>query len=296
MKDLIENTLADLHTLGSHPPRLRRMNTQLVRVPPPAAGSGYTYPITGTWWERILAVTVTLATASAAGQRALNIQYTDGDGIVFDSCPLVPMIGPSSTVTAYADQGPTALAPAPATVATFGSATDPAAGGAVSGTLTLQPGSWQLSGQAYLSGTVTSADATNMQVNVGAAALIPVVYPGTAGVLTSYSAQITLTTATTVGVVATAAASGASAVYNASIQAIPLSGAGAQAQIPDLTLKSGWHLVIAGTNLQAADQLSNIAVLTERYPSNWADGALGSDEERQSRQLMRWLASEAEGM
>jgi hypothetical protein len=294
--DLTQDTLADLFTLMSHPPRLRRGNTRLAKPPNPAAGAGYTYPVTSDFWERIVSVAFTLTTAAGGAARSVALELTDADGFVFNASPAVSYLGPSSAITCYADLETAVAAPGAASASGEGSVTDPGAAAVIASAGVLQPGIWDVAGEVYLSGTVTAADANNMAVAIAGTNTIDIAYPGQAGVPAAFNGQIELSAAHTVSVNAIAAASGAAAVYNASFTATPSSSAGAQASIPDITLKSGYSLQVAVAGIQAGDQLSGIGILAERYPSNWADGSLAADEESQIRHLARWLAEHGQGL
>lgn len=290
MDDLTQDTLADLFTLMSHPPRMRRGNTRLLKPPAPAAGSGYAYQVTNDYWERVLSVAFTLTTSAAGAARAVSLAMTDADGFAFNVSPAIAFIGPSSAQTCYADLETAVPAPGADSASGEGSVTDPGAAAVIASAGILQAGIWDIQGQVYLSGTVTAADGNNMAVAIAGTNTIDLAYPGVANVPTPVTGQIELLAAHTVTINAIGAASGASAVYNASFTATPASSAGAQASIPDLVLRSGWQLAITVAGIQAGDQLSGIGILAERYPSNWADGSLDADSEANMRRLARWIA------
>jgi len=286
MDDLTEGTLADRRMLLSHPPRLRRGITELVPGIPPAAGASYSYPIGGAFWERIVALAATLTTSATAGFRAISINYQQGDGQVFSQTPASGLISASSSWSLYADLTGTPSLPSGTSVEAEGSVTDPGAFGGIAFTSSLPAGQYLVTGEVYLSGTVTAADGNNMEIAYGGASAILLAYPGVANSPVQFSEQIALPAAHTIGIQTIAAASGASAVYNAQIQATYTGPAASYPQIPDLILKSGYQIQIAVSGIQAGDQLGPIWIMTERYPSNYADGTLDADQE----DLYRWVA------
>jgi hypothetical protein len=293
LRDLTEDTLADLFTLGSAPPDLRRVNTQLVRPSAnPSAGSGYTAKVPNEWWQRLIAVSATLTCSATAGARQVQLQYCDDSGNPFYNVPLGPPLSASETAKVYGSLANTAPTPAGGSETVDGSVTNPAASTDISGGLSLAPGTWQLTGTAFLSGTVTAADADNMVVTLQGSYVAQITYPGVVDVPGTATAVVTVASTTGAWVTSSNAASGSGAIYNASITATQLAPAGQPATILDFTMKSGWQQNLAVSNIQSGDQLSGITYLTERYPSNWADGSLESDEEDLLRRLARALWAE----
>jgi hypothetical protein len=288
MHNLEHGTLADLETLMGQPPRLRRGNWQLVKPPSPAAGAGYTYSVDPKWWERLINVTATIATAGTAGLRTVSLQLADADSYVFSTIPLIRGVPGSATVSGQASKE---LAPAGvpgASVAANGSVTDPAAFASICQITGLAAGIYQVTATVYLSGTVTSADANNMSIGGAGFGALVIVYPGAANIPVTYTAQIDVGAGATVGLQTLAAASGAAAVYNADMVITPVQLGPCTAKLPDLLLKPGWTASLVITNVNVADQLSGIGIMTERYSSDWASGSLGADEERQLRDFLHW--------
>ena len=286
MRDLQAGTLADLHTLTAHPPTLRRGHTELIKPANPAANTSHVHQVDPAWWERILAVTASVHSSGTNGLRSLSLDYADADGFVFDSLPLLGTSLSSVTTVGYADQSaPAQAAPSPS-LSIFGTSTDPAANTAIAELFSVQPGTYQVVADVFVSGTVTAADGANMQIICPGLPNVVIAYPGVAGVLGTVSIVITLLASGNVSITNPVAASGAAAVYNASLTATPIAGKSPRSCLPDVMLKPHWSLTVNATGLQTNDQITNIGILTEKYPSNWADGALGADEERQAR----WLA------
>ena len=103
-----------------------------------------------------------------------------------------------------------------------GTATDPAAGGVIAQITAVPAGTYAVQWTVSLQGTVTSGDANNMNLNNGAAAVVTAVFPGTAGNYSQPPVTITVAAGATVSVKAIAAASGASAVYGATLTLTPV--------------------------------------------------------------------------
>jgi hypothetical protein len=289
VEDLTEGTLADLQTLMHHPPRLRRGHTADSLIPTPAPGGGYTYKIGASYWERIVALAFLLTTGAAAGARSLAINYAQGDAVIFDASPVAAGIGPSQTCQVYADlDGTPAVSPAPTQAITQSFA------GGAGATVTLPAGATLLG---YTVTAASTAAAENGTVTVSNVPGGPLVYAFTMpnggngapfqnipfpGGLAPVGGAIT--------VVLSAITSGSAGDLTAYYQMGGSATAStAYPQLPDITMKSGWQVQLAVAGVQAADQLSNIIIINEQYPSNWADGALGSDEEREWRRVLEQL-------
>jgi hypothetical protein len=282
-----EDSLANLATLMTMPPGLRRGNTQLLKPPPPASGGGYTLGPDPSYWLRPVAVTFTATMSGAGGFRSLALNYIDGDGFIFNQVPIAAGLGSSAAVTAYADLASVTPLPGPPTVSFEAQVTSPAAGATIT-SLTLPAGEWEIAWTVEVDLNGAAADDDNFGLYNGSNQVAQSVSGHTAG---QPYPQIPVTVAvpaagTTMNVKAIGAGT-ATSVYVASITATAIGGIGLQAQLPDLVLKQGWSLGISIGNVQAGDQLSNIGILVERYASNWADGALGQDREEELRE---WLA------
>lgn len=114
-----------------------------------------------------------------------------------------------------------------------GSVTNPGALATIATTGVLPAGTYSVTATGFLSGTVTGADQANMRVSPGNFTL-PV--PGVINVPGPVTAVITLASAQAITVQSIGAASGASAVYNATIVATPVAAAGVGAGV---RLKNG---------------------------------------------------------
>ena len=283
MGDLIEGTLADLHTLMAHPAGLRRGNSQLLTPASPGAGASYSYPVNSAWWERILTVSATLTTAAGGAARIPVLNYLSADGAILNQVPLGGPVPASTTQAFYADITPTSpIGAAVSSGGNSGHVTGPGATASIATTSTLT-GLYTVTTTVYVDGTTTAADGDNMALSNGST-VINLIYPGTAIFPVTTQFQLVQNAATIT--VRSIAAGGAAAVYHAQIAYTQIAngpGFAVQAQLPDIILKPTWQLQLTASNLAAGDQFSGITIYTERYPSNWADGALGSDIEQALR-------------
>lgn len=296
MRDLERDTLADLQTLMSLPPGLRIGHTRLLTGQPnPVAGANYSYPISADYWERVMAIYAVLTTSATAGTRVPSLAYVNADGLTFSAVPLEISVGPSTTQVLSVDVWGSNTPLAAPSATGEGAVTNPGAGAAIASTPVVQPGTYTVTGTVYVSGTVTGADGNNMKVSGTGSQVEILAYPGVANAPVPFSVVITTTAAGAITVAAVGAASGAAAVYDAVLVATPVATGTVRTVIPAMICKSGWQVQLNVAGIAAGDQLSGIAVLSERYPSNWADGALGSDEERQARDLAAAIADTIRG-
>jgi hypothetical protein len=289
----LSDTIADLHTLMTDPPHLRRGNTRWFREPaPPAAGSSYTYPVSNDYWERIVAVAFTLTTSAAAVNRSVSLVWADDGGTAIATVPAVPIATASQVipVTALLQAVPV---PAPGqTLNAYGSQAAPGAGTTIANAGVLPSGLYSIAWTVEVSGPVAAGtDNDNMQLFVGGTAVARAIYPAVAGSYPQATAIVWIAGASALTIRNVAAAT-AGTTYAAALTATQLSGTPMVARIPDLILKSGWKLQVNVAGMQAADTLTGIAVLAERYSSDWAGGTLGSDEERAVREWLAWATRE----
>lgn len=286
MHELVEGTLADLHTLMAGPPHQRRGNTQLVRPANPAAGQGFTYKIDTSWWERILAVSATLTCSGQAGIRAVDLQLCDGDGQPFTVLPFITAAYGNTTVTGRSLRNPPGNSASAGTYWSTGEATTPGAGAFITSVAVQSSGFYTVRWSVSLAGTLAAgADANNMQLNDGIGQFYGALLPAVSAAYPQQQVSMYLAAGGLVIVSANTLAT-TGAVYGATIAAQKADGATAYTPLPDFIVRSGWSLKLAGGNLQSGDQLSAVSILTERYPSNWADGALGADTEREVRAIL----------
>lgn len=288
MHDLVEGTLADLHTLMGHPPRMRRGNTAFIKGQPnPAAGAGFTYQIGTAYWERILAVTFTLTTSGTPNNRSVTLAVVDADGTTIASMPAAGFVYLNTVIPFVADLTGQVPVPAAQSGASTNSVTSPGAGATIVTETNMPAGVYQIGWQVELTGTVAApADTNNFGLFVGSVIQAISTNNGAVGTYPQPTLQLWVPNGGSVTVKAEGAAT-TGAVYSCQIVPTQVQTSPIRASLPDLVLKSGWSFQIQGTNFAAADQLSAITILTERYPSNWADGSLGSDTEAEVRHLIR---------
>lgn len=115
--------------------------------------------------------------------------------------------------------GPTATTLGPSTKE--GQVTNPGAGATIATLGVLPAGQYTAYWNVGLEGTVTAADADNMKVVLGAANLAHAAFPGVVGEYPQAQFQFTADGVNSVTVVAVAAASGATAIYDAFISVVP---------------------------------------------------------------------------
>lgn len=280
---------ADIHRLMPSPPGLARGFEQLIKPAPPAAGANFTRAVPNDAWERVRSLTFQLATSAVAGNRQVLLNYLDGDAFVFDQTPASVIVPASGVVTGFlSNRSPTAV-PSLASLQAEGSVTNPGALATIATIAAVPAGAWQVAVTVFLSGTVTVVDQNNMQLNFGGAANPVIAYPGVVNSPVTFTDVIELPAAHAVTVQSIGAASGVSAVYNAELVLTNNAGLTYYANIPDHILKSGYQLQLAISGVQAGDQLSQIGLLTERFPSDYATGQIADDRRRAERELLEYL-------
>lgn len=71
--------------------------TQRVRVPTPAAGGGFTYKSTGSYWEMLDAIAFQLVTSVTAANRSLTLTFQDGENVALATVPQSLQVAASQT-------------------------------------------------------------------------------------------------------------------------------------------------------------------------------------------------------
>lgn len=287
MKDARSDTLASLRQVLAAPPLRRRGIAQLLAPATPAAATNYIHTVPGDYWERLLTASFTFTASSTAARRTLALNFADGDGNIFNQTQIAGNIIQNIVTTQYGDlsqvnpiQGGTALT-------IEGSVTTPAANGAIASLTPLPAGTYFVTAVVNMAGTLVQAtDANNIKLynggltlyanldnNIGSA-------PQTFG---PFECQVP-----SGGSIIAAAInlSTTGSIYSVSLNAVPASQQGSF-QFPDLTLETGWQIQIAVGNAQAADQISGVQLLLERYASNVANGGLEDEQERWLRKVLR---------
>jgi hypothetical protein len=280
-----DGKLSDLVSLMSHPPRLRRGNTWLTTFPNQTAGQPLSYPISNTYWERIVAVSAVLVTSSTAGYRQVQANYLSGDGGIIDQSQCSGLIGPSTTWSIYGDLTGSPAIGAGASPQVQGQVTSPAALTAIASE-TLPQGSYEVTWQVGLSGTTGASDADNFGLYVGSTLVATSENETTAGGQWPQDPQIVNVPAGGAAVrIRSIAAGTTGAVYAAELTATQQSNLTSYPQLPDLVLQSGWSFQLLADNMQTGDLFSPVLVMSERYPSDYASGTLAYDHREELRQL-----------
>lgn len=267
------------HGLAGGPAELRQSNlqhfrgwTHLVKPPAPATGGGFTRAVPGDYFERLISLAFQLSTSAVAGTRTLSVNYTDGDGFIFNLVPLSNEIGPSQTITAYGDLSGVTPVQVPESHQAEGSVTSPALDTTLA-TVTLPSGGWTLQWQVQLAGTLAAADRNNIGLYQADALLLAAIngivvdqiYP-------QEPVQVQVPVGGATFNIETIAVGTVGSVYSAQLLAIPANVSQLQVQLPDFLLRSGWQHVIALGGAQAGDAITGLGLLLERYPSDLASG------------------------
>lgn len=241
---------------------------QLLKPASPAAGASFLRTTPADYWERLLSMSFTLVTSAAAGLRSLNINLLDGDGYVFNSTPISNKINPSTTITGYADIfSVTAIGAqqipdqAQATAAAAGNATATLPVGAQLTTIAITWGNVVTANNVTV--TIANLQGGNSLVdNVALAVGANPMY-----LRTFSSGPLVPAAGQAITVTVTGNANSPTAVITA-VGTAPQNSGSLQVQLPDLVMKSGWQLQLQLAGAQAADQLSAIGLLLDRFPSS----------------------------
>lgn len=149
------------------------------------------------------------------------------------------------------------------------SATDPGSFDGFAFTNSVPAGTYEVTATVYLSGTVTSADANNMQITGTGFDTVRIAYPGVIDVPVTITATVTTTAAGGIGVQSINAASGSGAVYNASIVVTPVSTAGQTAG--GFVLPVNVPMVIESRSEAWAAATSSTPTRVSVWTENYAD-------------------------
>jgi hypothetical protein len=229
----------------------------------------------------------TFTASATVANRAVTLQALDGNGLIFNQTLIAGNIGANVALSEYGDlmqpspNQPILTQTAEASVTSPGALTIIAA----IGTGAAPAGNYQVSVVFNMAGTpVQAVDANNIELitsgqtipldnNIGTAAQSFGPFSMTTGGLTSIKVQ-------TIG------AATAGAIYSAVISAQPSLYAG-EFQFPDLIMKSGWTYQLAVQNAQAGDQISNVVMLMERFPTGDIDRLDDSPENQLAELILR---------
>lgn len=244
---------------------------QLLKLPAPAAGAAFQRTVPGEYWERYLGITFQYAAAATAGVRIPQINYQDGDSFTFNQTPVPAVINGGETWNVYADLSSTPGLQQGISQSAQGQQTAPAAGTTIA-SMTLAAGKWTVQWSILFEGTPAVAEVDNLQLTLGAAVVATsdnadaseFVYVQLAQVIDVPAGGATLAMKN-IGV-ATAAVT-----YVANITATFQSAMSIYPELPDYIMKSGWQVQLTAAGINAADQISQVAFLAERYPSSDID-------------------------
>jgi hypothetical protein len=274
------NSLAGLRQLMTAPPGIRVGNTTLIKPPNPPASTPYVFTNSSDYWVRITAATFTLATLANQGAvRNTCPQWADADGFVYAQSPSYETLQDGMTVPWFgALQQPAAIGP-----------TYPV----VEGSTQLQNGQplvtniqegesltgFDLSGLPPTAPSTTTVQITNTLGGVLTWAW-PQPVAGPQPLIVRFPGPIPPLNATTpITFTVTSAATVGNFALNTYGAFVPPFSFGIMGPMPDVILKPGhtWTTFIQG--MVAGDQISNVGLLLERYPSDFASGARAANEE-----------------
>lgn len=285
---LVAGTVADLFTLMQEPPYPRRGNTYLDTPAQPAAGANYLHKVDNAWWERVVSLYFTFVAAAGGNPRQVLINLLNADGVLFNTTPAVVSVQAGETWNVSADLAGTPGAPAGDSIGAAGTVTSPAAGATIT-SAPIGQGVWTVSWNVSLSGTVGAPEVNNFKITTTGVNWGNSDNPGAVGGPWIQSpVQVISPAGGTTVAVKTSVLGTTGAVYDAAFSAVPVGAVTTYPQLPNIVLKSSWQLQVQVAGIQAGDQISNIALLVERYPSNWADGSLRFDYEQLARAYGGW--------
>jgi hypothetical protein len=281
------------HTISQAAGQLRpsayvrgRGRLQLLKLPAPAAGAAFQRVVPGDYWERLIGVTFSYAAAAAAGVRIPVINYQDGDGFTFNQTPVPAVINGGETWAVYGDLSSTPGLQQGISQSAQGQQTAPAAGTTIA-SMTLSAGKWVVQWSILFEGTPAVAEVDNLQLVLGANVIAissnadasEFVYIQLAQVIDVPAGGATLAMKNIgVGTAAVTYVANMTATFQSAMSIYP--------ELPDYILKSGWQVQITAAGINAADQISQVAFLAERYPSSDID-RLELDPVAELLQLLR---------
>lgn len=283
-------TLADKATLLSAPPWMRRGHTLAKVEAQPAAGAGWTFTPSGTYWERPVAVNALLTTSSQAGNRVPFFFTATGDGTVIAQVQAGPAIPAGTAWTLSSSVSGLPVIQAGQAVTAYGTVTGPTTGQQIT-SLALAAGVYTIGWELGVGGTTSNSDVNNMALEVAGVTVSQGWMSSGSG---NFNQQLAYTAfipagGATVSINAIGAGT-ATAIYRAQLVAQQTSPLASFTTLPDITLQAGWQFGLSLSGVQTNDQLSGILFTRERYPSNWADGSLQDDDEDRVRDLLIRLA------
>jgi hypothetical protein len=269
---VVPGTLADIASLMTNLPGLRRGITDVIYPVAPALPATVNHVIPSEWWERTLGIDFTLNCGSTVGNRSIAIQYSDANGIILGYVPVIANVAANSVtqiIGMLSRQGP--LSPSQSLQA-YGTATSPAASTAIAVISNVGAGFYQAEWMIELNGTPSATDIDNFELlEVGGGLVAHGLNLGAIGQWPQQPVVINQSTSGVVQVKSIAAGT-TGAIYSAGLWLQPLAFPYPIVQLPDFVMKSGWYIQLVISNAQAGDTITNWTHLVERYPGKWARG------------------------
>lgn len=268
----------DGNTVSTRPAQLRpsaeargRGWLSLEKISPaPAAGASYTYVCDGTYWRRLLAVAFTFTPSATVAIRTVGVAFADGDGFVFNNTLIAGSIAASQAASYYGDPAQTSPVEGPTSLGAEGSVTSPGTFANIASSAVLPAGQYTATVTINMAGTlVQAADANNTRLVAGGNVITVLDNNIGSAPQTFGPFDFEVQASGTIQVQTAGNTPTTGSIYSAEITITP-----AQYEfeftIPDFVVKSGWQIQVNVGNAQAADQLSAIALLFERFPSSEA--------------------------
>jgi hypothetical protein len=283
-------TLADLKSLMTYPPGLRRGTTELLSVPSQPATPLYTRWVPSEYYERILALNFTLTCSATSGYRDIALQFNDQNGVIVGYVPVGGQVTASSVTQAFGSiQAPQQLQYA-TTIAGYGSVTTPAAGATVCSISNLGTSQYQANWIIELEGTPSATDIDNFGLYGPSGGLVAQgVNLGSIGLWSQNPVTYNQFTNGVVRIKAIAAGT-TGAIYSASLAMTQIALPYPLVRLPNLVMRPGWGVQFVISNAQSGDTLNPIYFLVERYPAKWASGNQQLSDEAEIATWLRWAA------
>jgi hypothetical protein len=292
MPRIHEGALADLRTLMGSPPKVRRGFTSNESFNAPAAGANFLYTVGADYWRRIRSMGFTFASSSTTADRELSLALADGGGSIFNAVPIAGLRASSVTTQLYGDPDAIPSPPPEQTPTTYGEQTSPTAGTTIATLTSVGPGVVTVDWIVEVAGTLAEGtDNDNFILQFNGSTAAQSVNPALAGIYPQNPVDIESTVVNSITVKALNTAS-TGAIYSASVAAQLPGGSIIRFRVPDVMLQSGWQVQINVSNIQAADQIGNVFMLTEHYASDWASGTDYAEEEAFMDRLLERLSRE----
>lgn len=235
----------------------------------PASGANFTRAVPGQYWERLLSVTFTIAASAVASSRTPVVQLMDHNGSILSQSPGAPDVEAGDSVTAFLSPGQQIVTGGALSTSATNVVTSATAGQVIT-TLTLPGGRYNIAWQLAIGGTVGAPEQNNMALNANGVQIAVAELKGAAASPTPQPNMVVDIPAGGATVTITAVANATvGAQYFGQLTATPIQGQTWYAPILDTVMPSGWQVGIAINGIQAGDQISNIGMLVQRFPTSY---------------------------